>query len=278
MEEVTETSVRAAALDFASRVAQAWDWDSGPRLTGIYLIGSLAHGGFSARYSDIDMALIAEEPLTADERNLLRSKLPGDSAELTARLSVFWTDQHFSSGRFPLLDRIDYLDHAVALRERRHVSPPRPALPEIRAYLAAAPFQNWSREVLRLNALDELTRDDHKRYLRALLYPARFLHSWATGKIASNDDAVAFMRSHAPTGLDLAIIECALDCRNDGENPGPLFAKRSRLLGLLESCKRVAMEPYRGHGGLRSRTRPVDSDIPRPDHRHLSSRQDGERS
>lgn len=246
MDDATGNSGRAAALDFANQVARAWDCHLGPRLAGIYLIGSLAHGGFSARYSDIDMALITEEPLAADELDRMRVEMQAGSAELAARLSVFWTDRHFSAGRFPPLDRIDYLDHAVALRERRHVRPPRPTLPEIRAYLAAAPFENWSQEVERLSALEDLTSTDHKRYLRALLYPARFLYSWLTGKIASNDDAVAFLRHHADVGVgvDLDIIERALACRNDGESPAPLFAERSKLLGLLDSCKRVmAAEP-----------------------------------
>jgi predicted nucleotidyltransferase len=244
MDDATGNSGRAAALDFVKQVARAWDRHLGPRLAGIYLIGSLAHGGFSARYSDIDIALIAEDLLTAGEIDRIRVEMHAVSAELAARLSVFWTDQHFSAGRFPPLDRIDYLDHAVVLRERRRVYPPRPTLPEVRAYLAAAPFENWLQEVTRLSALDELTSSDHKRYLRALLYPARFLYSWVTGKIASNDDAVAFLRHRADVGVDLDIIARALACRNDGASPAPLFAERSKLLGLLDSCKRVmATEP-----------------------------------
>jgi hypothetical protein len=65
-----------------------------------------------------------------------------------------------------------------------------------------------------------------------------------TGKIASNDDAVAFLRGYAGVGVDLDIIERALACRNDGESSAPLFAERSKLLGLPDSCKRMmATEP-----------------------------------
>jgi len=60
MPRTTNTAGQAAAVEFAHDVAQFWDRQLGQRLFGIYLIGSLAHGGFSARYSDIDMALIAE--------------------------------------------------------------------------------------------------------------------------------------------------------------------------------------------------------------------------
>jgi hypothetical protein len=36
------------------------------------LIGSLAHGGYGVRYSDIDMALIVEEPLSAAKLDWMR--------------------------------------------------------------------------------------------------------------------------------------------------------------------------------------------------------------
>jgi hypothetical protein len=231
-------SAQEIAFDFAHDVAQFWDRELGPRLVGIYLIGSLAHGGFSARYSDIDMALIAEGSLEPGEIDLVNRKVAVHSAALASRLSLFWTDQYFSVGRFPLLDRVDYIDHAVTLLERRHVCPTRPTLPEIRLYLSAQPFQKWSRQVLLLNALSELTVDDHKRFLRALLYPARFLYSWQTGAIGSNDEAVAFLQGRAPE-IDLDVIIRALHCRNQGEDPEPLFSERSKLLQLRDICKQL---------------------------------------
>src|SRR6266699_956936 len=235
MPRATVTPAQAAAVVFARDVAQLWDRRLGQRLIGIYLIGSLAHGGFSARYSDIDLALIAEEPLESGERDLVHAEAAAHSAQLASKLSLFWTDQYFSVGRFPPLDRVDYLDHAVTLLERRHLRPPRPALSEIRAYLGAEPFGNWSQQALRLSALDKLTSDDHKRYLRALLYPARFVYSWETGAIGSNDEAVAFLQGRA-TGLDLDVIRQALRCRNEDQDPQALFSERSKLPGLVRVC------------------------------------------
>src|SRR6266568_2352701 len=128
MPRSTVTPAQAAAVVFARDVAQLWDRQLGQRLIGIYLIGSLAHGGFSA--------------------------------------------------------------------------------------------------------LDKLTSDDHKRYLRALLYPARFVYSWETGAIGSNDEAVAFLQGRA-TGLDLDVIRRALRCRNEDQDPQALFSERSKLPGLV---------------------------------------------
>jgi len=230
---------QAAAIEFAQAVTQSWLGRIGPRVTGIYLIGSLAHGGFSARYSDIDMALITETLLDAGELGVMTGPIAGHPEALASRLSVFWTDRYFSGGRFPPLDRVDCLDHAVSLYERERILPARPGLGEIRSYLAAEPFRKWRQEVERLSSLDELTARDHKRYLRALLYPARFLYSWETGRITSNDEAAAFLQRRRPAGLDLDIIERALECRNSGNDPDDLFGERGKLLGLRDTCEQL---------------------------------------
>jgi hypothetical protein len=54
-------TARTAALAFAHALASLYRAQLGERLLGAYLIGSLAHGGFSHRYSDIDMALVTED-------------------------------------------------------------------------------------------------------------------------------------------------------------------------------------------------------------------------
>jgi hypothetical protein len=211
----TNRSDQAAVVEFAYDVAQFWDRHLGQRLCGVYLIGSLAHGGFSAQYSDIDIALIAAGPLESNEIDLVYDKVVARWATLSSKLSLFWADQFFSAGRFPPLDRIDYIDHAVTLLERRHVCPTRPVLPEIRAYLRSDPFRNWSQEVQVLSALSELIVADYKRYLRALLYPARFFYIWETGAIGSNAEAVAFLQGRA-LQIDIDLIVRALHCRNQG--------------------------------------------------------------
>jgi predicted nucleotidyltransferase len=237
MQQLTDTTAKPAAIAFARHVADLADRELGSRLIGVYLIGSLAHGGFSPRYSDIDMALVVEQPLTPSDLDRLRRAAAKHSAGLAARLSIFWTDRNFSAGRFPPLDRIDAIDHAIALKERQRVMPPRPALAEVRAYLAGEPFENWSRDAMRLSALDRLAADDRKRYLRALLYPARFLYSWRTGRISSNDEAVAFLQNEPLGGIDLDIIGRALRCRIDGGDPDILFAERSKLPKLVDACR-----------------------------------------
>ncbi len=87
-----------AAGDFARRIVPFWQAALGSELLGIYLIGSLAHGGFSRRYSDIDMAVVTQEGLSPQTLDRVRSEAAAVSAEWAAKLSVFWTDRHFELG------------------------------------------------------------------------------------------------------------------------------------------------------------------------------------
>jgi hypothetical protein len=149
---------------------------------------------------------------------------------------VFWTDRHFSLGRFPLLDRIDYLDHAVVLMERERVRPVRPALEEIQRYLGGAPFANWTELVRRFATAEILEPKDRKAYLRTLLYPGRFCYSWMTGRMGSNDDAVAFLRKTRPARLDVSLITGALHCRQADADPDSLFPARMSLPSQVDAC------------------------------------------
>jgi hypothetical protein len=227
---------RTAAIDFSRRLVPHWQEALGTELLGAYLIGSLAHAGFSRRYSDIDMALITTAGLSPQVLDRLRSEALALSSDWGPKVSVFWTDQRFSLGRFPPLDRIDYLDHAVALIERECVQPERPTLEEIHNYLGGAPFANWAERARSFAAAETLEPKDHKAYLRTLLYPARFCYSWMTGLIGSNDDAMVFLNKKDIAGLDIGLIERALDCRNSAADPDALFPARKVLPSQIDAC------------------------------------------
>jgi predicted nucleotidyltransferase len=235
----SDDEARQAALDFTRRIAGSWRARSGPRLLGTYLIGSLAHGGFNRRYSDIDMAVVADTPLDDAQLDDMRAQGRAIAPDLAAKLSIFWADRDFSTGRFPPLDRVDYLDHAVALMEDERVTPERPSIDEIRAYLRGAPFESWATGARQFAALDTLEPENHKPYLRALLYPARFVYSWTTGRMASNDEAVAFVGEQRPPGLDVELVTRAFDCRSDARDPDGLFPERGALPSQVEACRRL---------------------------------------
>jgi predicted nucleotidyltransferase len=70
-----------AAADFARTAAERWQALLGADLLGVYLIGSLAHGGFSRRYSDVDVAVVTERGLSQDALDGLRAEAMALSAE-----------------------------------------------------------------------------------------------------------------------------------------------------------------------------------------------------
>ena len=227
---------KTAAIDFARRLVPHWQQSLSIELLGAYLIGSLAHAGFSRRYSDIDIALVTVAGLSPSALDRVRSEAVALSADWGPKVSVFWTDRHFLLGRFPPLDRIDYLDHAVVLMERECVRPARPTLDEIRLYLRGAPFANWADGARSFAAAERLEPKDRKTYLRTLLYPGRFCYSWMTGLMASNDDAVAFVNERPPARLNVGLIARALECRQTAADPDALFSARTTLLSQIDAC------------------------------------------
>jgi predicted nucleotidyltransferase len=227
------------ARGFARGIADYWRGQIGERLLGFYLIGSLAHGGFSVRYSDIDVGLVSVDGVTPAEIDDMRQHARKLAPDLAPKLSLFWTDRSFRIGRFPPLDRLDYLDHAEPLIEREHAAPPRPSLEEVRVYLRGQPLDSWREQIARvaaLAALDDVTR---RTYIRALLYPARFLYSWHVGRMASNDEAVAFLHAQLQPGIDLDLIDRALACRIANRPSDELFGERGKLAGQLAACLKI---------------------------------------
>ena len=223
-------------MDFARRLVQDWQETLGAELLGAYLIGSLAHAGFNRRYSDMDLAILTEAGLSQDALDSLKSEAVALSKDWGSKVSIFWTDRHFSLGRFPPLDRIDLLDHAVPLMEREHLRPPRPTLEEIRQYLRGPIFTTWVDRAQSFAAAETLEPKDHKMYLRTVLYPGRFCYSWITGRIGSNDDAVTFLHERAVPGLDIDLMARALRCREAAADPDALFPARIALPAQFDAC------------------------------------------
>jgi len=236
-----DLAAASAASDFARTLSAQWQSQLSGEIIGLYLLGSLAHGGFSRRYSDIDIAVVTERGLEPAALDGLRAQAASLSAELGPKVSIFWTDRDFRNGRFPPLDRADYLDHAVPLFERERVTPPRPSLEEVRGYLAGAPFTNWIHGAEAFAASGALAPADRKSYLRALLYPARFVASFMTGKMMSNDDAVIRLGEFCPPGLDTGLIQRALDCRRAAADPDALFPARTHLPAQVAAIERFVI-------------------------------------
>jgi predicted nucleotidyltransferase len=234
--ETTDQQVRDAATELAKKLAVFCENSLGPDFIGFYLLGSLAHGGFNRRYSDIDIALISEKGVDDKQRAAIDAETKNLAPDLAYRVSLFWADREFSIGRFPPLDRLDYIDRAVPIIEREKISIDRPNLDEVRNYLRGAPFEQWAARGSDFAKQAALSPDDRKTYLKTHLYPARFAYSWLTGQIASNDDAIAFLRDNPTDDMDMELLGRALQCRHNAEDPDVLFADRHALPQQYGAC------------------------------------------
>ncbi|WP_158578700.1 aminoglycoside adenylyltransferase domain-containing protein [Spongiactinospora rosea] len=63
---------------YAGEVASAMGAVLGGRLVGVYLHGSAVLGGFDARRSDVDILVVCESPIAADERSAAAEALGDD--------------------------------------------------------------------------------------------------------------------------------------------------------------------------------------------------------
>jgi predicted nucleotidyltransferase len=197
--------VKAVARHFASQLDTL--------LVEAYQLGSLAHGGFSSIYSDIDIGILlncAAPPARID--TLIENAKHLDS-EYGKQLSVFWGNPGCSWGRLPVLDRLDLLDHGIPLVHNRKAEFSRPGKAKIHRELLNSIERSWKPRLGELRRLTVLDPAQRKPYIRALLYPARLIYSWDCLAVDSNDRAVDYLQKIRPGGLDLKPIALALECR-----------------------------------------------------------------
>ena len=109
------------------------------------------------------------------------------------------------------------------------MAPQRPDIGEVRRYLAGEPFASWKKASEDFATSAQLDAKNRKSYLRALLYPARLLFSWATGRMDSNDVAVRYVAEQAPDGLDIELVQRALACRQAASDLRDLEAKNGAV-------------------------------------------------
>lgn len=199
------------------------------RLVEVYKLGSLAHGGFSALYSDIDVGLLlncAEPPVEMAEA-IATAK--GLDPEYGKKLSIFWGTPQYPWGRLPIIDRLDLLDHGVPLLREYKPRFQRPSRTEIHRALADTLERSYRSRLPELSAISSLAANQHKPYIRTVLYPARFIYTWDKLAVDSNDRAVEYLHRVRPLGLDLAPIDRALACRQEKCTADDVFALKVDL-------------------------------------------------
>lgn len=201
------------------RAAEVYESRLGGRLLGAYALGSLAHGGFSEAVSDIDLGLILSDPLQPeDPRRIQRiaEEAAREGEPLDARLSVFWGTPstlrgECDGGRFPALDRLDLIEHGrlIGGEDKARRGLPRPSSAELLVAGARFALQRLagfappagdrtrrdrdepdSEAIEQLRSPELLIAGGLRRVTKTVLFPVRFMFTAASGRVATNDDAV----------------------------------------------------------------------------------------
>ena len=231
----------------------------GERLVAAYALGSLAHGGFSALVSDIDVGLILADPVAPTDGDMIaeiaRSQRRAGSV-LAERLSVFWGTPltlggQADGGRFPPLDRLDLIANGRLLDgvEARG-GLPRPTAEELLVTGAEfaldflAGLRDSSSTVGGLGsmrpatheAIEEIRDPDLllargiRRVTKLVLFPVRFMFTAATGRVGTNDEAVGWHLAVADAPAK-PLVDAALMWR--AREPEDITAAAGLLRGHL---------------------------------------------
>ncbi len=220
-------------LDYVKKAARYFESELAS-LVEVYQLGSLAHGGFSPVYSDIDVGILLNCPEPPPAINHLIENSKKLDPDIGHKLSVFWGNPNFPWGRFPALDRVDLLDHGIPLLYGRKAQFTRPQKAEIRTELLASVEKSWKPRVAELRALGALASQQRKPYIRTILYPARLIYSWDRLAVHSNDSAVEYLQQVAPAGLAVEPILRALQCRRGQCTAEEVFLLRPDLDAQLD--------------------------------------------
>jgi hypothetical protein len=219
---------------YVSRVAEHFHSCLDACLVEVYKLGSLAHGGFSNIYSDIDVGLLLNCNEPPAEMSAFITEAKTLDGEYGKKLSIFWGNAEFAWGRLPFIDRLDLLDHGAPLLHGIKPRFRRPSKEEIHQEQLQSIERSWKSRLPELMHMTKLEAKDCKLYVRAILYAARLIYTWDELAVASNDCAVDYLHQIQPSGLDLKSIDMALACRKEECTAEEVFALRTDFVRQYE--------------------------------------------
>jgi predicted nucleotidyltransferase len=215
------TDAALGAETVLTKAADAYRTALGERLVAAYALGSLAHGGFSPLVSDVDLGLIVGDPPHAGDAETVQAVADAEKAkgpELCRRLSVFWGTPSTlrgerEGGRFPPLDRLDLIENGRLLsgtEARAGLLRPGagelvitgaefaldflagvrgPGGPSTEGLGSLRPAGDDAVEEIR--SPEVLLARGVRRLTKLVLFPVRFLFTAETGRVGTNEAAVA---------------------------------------------------------------------------------------
>lgn len=190
-----------AILEF---VADLVDRAFADRLVATFVIGSVAHGGFSRLVSDVDLAVLVADPLTADDRTTIAeiTRAVHTLGGLAERLSVFWSSPSAltgeigpAAGRLPALDRLDLAAHGQLRRggfDLTTIVRPTQRDLVVEATQFAIEKLSTTTVVEELSDPRALVAGGARHLTKRILFPVRFTFTALTGEMGTNESAAAW--------------------------------------------------------------------------------------
>ncbi len=182
----------------------------------VYVMGSLARGGFSDIASDIDLGIIIEGPLD-NAREKIKDVLSAAHKAFPSvknNISIFWGSVEslngvIDAGRYPPFDRLDLIDHGQLLsgQDIRQilVKPTRKELEIASSTFSLSYLANQER----IDEFHNCRRIAEKGVVyttKTILFPARFIYLQRTGQIAGNEESSRYYVDNFK-GPDAELIE-----------------------------------------------------------------------
>jgi hypothetical protein len=170
----------------------------GERCSAVYIMGSLARGGFSEVASDVDIGIVLGGDLKESDRfdiDHVQSTSVARHPVVINAVSIFWgsTDSingAVDGGRYPPFDRLDLIDHALLLsgvdRRQELLTPTQEEL-AIDSAAFALDYLGSDESVNEFLNCEHISNQGAVHVTKTILFPARFIYLERTGEIAGND-------------------------------------------------------------------------------------------
>lgn len=182
----------------------------------VYIMGSLARGGFSEISSDIDIGIILNDSLNDVSINInhILSTARKNYPSVKNNISIFWgsidsINGVIDAGRYPPFDRLDLIDHGLLLSGKdikgMLVRPTKKEL-EIASTLFALDYLGNQERIAEFNNCEHIAKKGVVYVTKTILFPARFIYLERTGEIAGNDVSYQYYLDNFK-GADAELID-----------------------------------------------------------------------
>lgn len=170
----------------------------GSRCMSVYIMGSLARGGFSEVASDIDVGIILSGKSQEDDLSVIeeiQANVVKNYPQINNSVSIFWgtiesINGVVDAGRYPPFDRLDLIDHALLLtgiEVRDQLIKPTKEELEIASAEFSIDYLGSTERINEFLNCELITKKGVVYVTKTILFPARFLYLAKTGEIAGND-------------------------------------------------------------------------------------------